>query len=83
MKQLFLIAGKRRSGKDYITEILINTFTPMKFSRFSFGNELKSYIYPMLNLEYNEGESLKNLENGDVDVSIEHFLKFYDYHGCC
>jgi len=78
MKQLFLIAGKRRSGKDHITEILINTFTPMKFRRFSFGNELKSYIYPMLNLTYNEGEDLKNLDNGTIDVSLEHFLKFYD-----
>ena len=57
MKNVMLLGGKRRSGKDHSGAILINRFG---FHRVSYGNALKTIIYSVLNISFDRGEQMKN-----------------------
>ena len=57
MKNVLMLGGKRRSGKDHSGEMLISLFG---FERVSFGEELKKHIYNLLGIEFSVGESMKN-----------------------
>lgn len=57
MKNIVMLGGKRRSGKDFSGEMLVNLFG---FNRVSFGEELKNHIYKLLGIDFTIGESMKN-----------------------
>lgn len=56
-KNVVLLGGKRRSGKDHSGALLINRFG---FHRVSYGNALKNIIYSLLNISFERGEQMKN-----------------------
>ena len=75
MKNVVLIGGKRRSGKDHIGSIFTKQFG---FKRYSFATALKEYIYEVLKLDFDTGENMKN-RNDSVTMSFTDFSNDVDF----
>ena len=74
MKNVVMLGGKRRSGKDFSGEMLINLFG---FNRVSFGEELKNHIYHLLGIDFSVGESMKNNDES-IKMSFTEFSNALD-----
>lgn len=74
MKNIVMLGGKRRSGKDFSGEMLINLFG---FKRVSFGEELKNHIYKLLGIDFSVGESMKNNDE-IIKISFTDFSNSLD-----
>ena len=78
MKNVLLLGGKRRSGKDHTGALLISRFG---FHRVSYGTALKNIIYDILCISFENGEVAKNL-NDSVTLNYNTFLqKLYKHIG--
>ena len=71
MKNVLLLGGKRRSGKDHTGALLISRFG---FHRVSYGAALKNIIYDILCVSFESGEVAKNL-NESVTLDYNTFLQ--------
>ena len=74
MKNVVMLGGKRRSGKDFSGEMLINLFG---FNRVSFGEELKNHNYHLLGIDFSVGESMKNNDES-IKMSFTEFSNALD-----
>lgn len=64
MKEILLIGGKARSGKDYVSEQIKNTLERNGKSvlKFAFADELKKYICILFDIDLKTLDELKNSE---------------------
>ena len=69
IKNIVLLGGKRRSGKDHSGALLIDRFG---FHRVSYGNALKTIIYSVLDISFERGDQMKN-DNHIAKVEYGYF----------
>lgn len=64
MKEILLIGGKARSGKDYVSDHIKNVLelNGKSVFKFAFADELKKYICILFNIDLDTLNSLKNSE---------------------
>ena len=76
-RDIILVGGKRRSGKDYFTSLIKQT-SEYGYNHFSFGKAIKDYTYDMLELSFEDGENLKNKDDGIILISKTKLEKNYN-----
>jgi len=74
MKKIILLNGKKRSGKDFTADLLVNK----KFTKISVAEKLKNIACRIADVSYDKIEDLKNNNqsfNVDKDLFVIRFEK--------